>query len=458
MSKISCKLEDLIIYISRGITPKYTETNDNSCIVLNQKCIRDFSINFNPSRRNDTLLRKVSDEKFIKQYDVLINSTGVGTLGRVAQFLDNNPSSITVDSHITIVRPNANKIYPLFFGYLLKSKQTEIENLAQGTTGQTELSRDDLKNMIVEFTNNTELQIKHSEFLLNIDDKIQLNTQINQTLEAIAQAIFKSWFVDFDPVRAKAQAILDGKTSDEVNLSAMAVISGKAIEDLSQTEYQELWEIADAFPSELVENDLPKGWRIDKVGDIVNVVDYVANGSFASLKENVTLLDEPDYAIYVRTTDFNSRFSKDLKYVNKHSYDFLKKSSLNGNDIIISNVGDVGTVFRPPSWLNIPMTLGSNAIALKSENLSNYLYLYFKSSFGQWQIQGITSGSAQMKFNKTGFRGLEILIPNKKILSFFENQLNEIYNKITDNLKENKTLAQTRDELLPKLLSGEIEL
>lgn len=104
-----------------------------------------------------------------------------------------------------------------------------------------------------------------------LEEKIQLNTQTNQTLEAIAQAIFKSWFVDFDPVRAKAQAILDGKTSDEANLSAMAVFSGKAIEDLSQTEYQELWEIADAFPSEFGDEGLPIGWKFNQADNLFDV-------------------------------------------------------------------------------------------------------------------------------------------------------------------------------------------
>lgn len=347
----------------------------------------------------------------------------------------------------------------LFWFYFLKN--SNLNSMRSGS-GQPLLNQSILKSITSNVINELDKRIELGEFLSTFDQKIQLNTQTNQTLEAIAQAIFKSWFVDFDPVRAKAQALSEGKSEREANLSAMSVISGKAIEDLSQTEYQELWEIADAFPSELVENaefvEVPTGWEVKKIGEVVNVVDYVANGSFANLKENVTLLDNSSYAIYVRTTDFNSGFSKDLKYVNEHSYNFLKKSSLDGSEVIISNVGDVGTVFRPPKWLNMPMTLGSNAIALKSDGLSNYFYLHFKSNFGQWQIQGIASGSAQLKFNKTGFRSLQVLIPSQDTLSIFNSKLDSIYNKISENAKENINLAKTRDELLPKLLSGEIKL
>ena len=87
-------LEELITYISRGITPKYTEEVNNSAIIINQKCIRDFQINFEPSRRNNLTQRIISEEKKVKLFDILINSTGVGTLGRVAQFLDDKIKEI----------------------------------------------------------------------------------------------------------------------------------------------------------------------------------------------------------------------------------------------------------------------------------------------------------------------------------------------------------------------------
>lgn len=107
------------------------------------------------------------------------------------------------------------------------------------------------------------------------------------------------------------------------------------------------------------------------------VTDYVANGSFASLKENVTLYQEPNYAYFVRNTDLKS--GSFGVYVDQHSYEFLSKSTLYGGEIIISNVGDVGSVFLCPK-LDGPMTLGNNIIMLRPENdaLRYYLFIWFK--------------------------------------------------------------------------------
>ena len=351
-----------------------------------------------------------------------------------------------------------------FIFYLLRLYKKEIQSLATGAAQQN-LSAKTIKEFSF-YIPNLEKQKKIADILSELDKKIDLNTQINQTLEQIAQALFKSWFVDFDPVRAKVQALSDGLSLEQAELAAMQTISGKTAEELtalSETQpdrYAELAETAKAFPCEMVEIDgveVPKGWEYKSVGDFINVVDYVANGSFATLKENVTLLTEPDYAIYIRTTDFNSGFSKELRYVDKSAYDFLAKSGLIGNEVIISNVGDVGTVFRSPSWLGMPMTLGSNAIALKNYDIPHYLYLYFSSHKGQHDISSIVTGSAQLKFNKTNFRSLNVLMPNNTLLTKFEKFVLPIFEKIDINMAENLKLAEIRDLLLPRLLSGEIE-
>ena len=134
----SASVESLTVYVNRGITPKYTVEKEGSILILNQKCIRGFKVSLEPARLNDLSKRKITEGKLLEKYDVLINSTGVGTLGRVAQFYGESGSA-TVDSHVTIVRPNADLIDPVYFGYIIKSKQQLIEGFAEGTTGQTEL-------------------------------------------------------------------------------------------------------------------------------------------------------------------------------------------------------------------------------------------------------------------------------------------------------------------------------
>lgn len=183
---------------------------------------------------------------------------------------------------------------------------------------------------------------------------------INDNLEQQAQALFKSWFVDFS-----LSSGIDSKSSE----------LGK----------------------------IPMNFIVVKLGYLpILVADYVANGSFASLKANVNLYQEPNYAYFIRNTDLKS--GSFGVFVVQHSYEFLSKSTLYGGEIIISNVGDVGSVFLCPK-LDGRMTLGNNIIMLrpKDDSLRYYLYIWFKYFQGQALIQGIKGGSAQPKFNKTDF-------------------------------------------------------
>ncbi|OOF85045.1 restriction endonuclease subunit S [Rodentibacter ratti] len=438
--------------------------------VLKIKNIRFGYIDYSETDFIDEKLSEKTKDWMVKPKDILISMTGSGPnapaslVGRVARVGRNEPISF-INQRIGKIIVN-DKIHPDFIYYLLsqKASQEYFVNNSTGSANQVNINANTILSLEVPKISFDESK-KIADILNCFDEKIQLNTQINQTLEQIAQAIFKSWFVDFDPVLAKADALAQGKTQAEAELAAQQIISGKTPEELtalSQThpdQYAELAEIARAFPCEFEEIDgfeVPRGWGYQTVGSLINVVDYVANGSFATLKENVTLLSEPSYAIYVRTTDFNSGFSKELRYVDKSAYDFLEKSVLIGNEVIISNVGDVGTVFRSPSWLGMPMTLGSNAIALKNYDIPHYLYLHFISYKGQQDISSIITGSAQLKFNKTNFRSLQILIPNNKTLSIFEKIVNPIFERIDKNMNKNLKLSEIRDLLLPKLLNGDL--
>lgn len=259
------------------------------------------------------------------------------------------------------------------------------------------------------------IQRKIAGILSALDSKIENNNKINANLEAQAEALFKSWFVDFTPF--KDQPFVD---------------------------------------SEL--GPIPQGWKVEKINDLdLYITDFVSNGSFASLKQNVTLYSDENYAFFIRNTDLKEgRFRA---YVDKSSYFFLKKSVLHGGEIIISNVGDVGSVNLCPK-LNKPMTLGNNIIMLKSEDEAthNFLYILFKWSYGKSLIKSITGGSAQPKFNKGDFKSLKIIMPTGKKLSDFNLIASSLLKKIEEFKEENQRLAALRDTLLPKLMSGEIKL
>ncbi len=196
-----------------------------------------------------------------------------------------------------------------------------------------------------------------------------------------------------------------------------------------------------------------------KVIGFCYVTDFVANGSFAALRENVSYLNWPDYAILVRLTDFTKKWNKDFIYVSKASFDFLKKSSLTKGDLIMSNVGEPGIVFLVPD-LNLPMTLGPNSILIRpNENISTskFLYLYFLSEIGKKQIDNISTGAAQKKFNKTSFRELEIPLPplteQQRIISL----LDEVFAAIAKAKTNAEQNLKNAKELFESYLQGVFE-
>ena len=164
------KLGEVCDVITRGISPKYTE--GHGFIVLNQKCIRGHKISFEQSRKHDHNLKSVNPEKLIKRGDVLINSTGTGTLGRVAQVKDDF-DNVLVDSHVSIVRPISNIFYNDFFGWALIYIEDEIAKYGEGCGGQIELSRDSLKS---KFHIAYPKSLSEQERIVLIIDKASSNT------------------------------------------------------------------------------------------------------------------------------------------------------------------------------------------------------------------------------------------------------------------------------------------
>jgi len=184
------KLGDIAVYVNRGVSPKYTEKN--GIIVINQKCIRNGNIDFSLARLHN-YDKKFADEKILQRNDILINSTGVGTAGRVGIFIED--SNVIVDSHVSIVRLNNEVVYPKFIFYNLRKREKELEGTAEGSTGQVELKRDGIKQLDI-LLPLIEEQKAIAEVLSSIDDKINLLHSQNRTLEELAQTLFKQWFIE----------------------------------------------------------------------------------------------------------------------------------------------------------------------------------------------------------------------------------------------------------------------
>ena len=186
---------------------------------------------------------------------------------------------------------------------------------------------------------------------------------------------------------------------------------------------------------------IPDNWKVSRVKDEAMVVtDYVANGSFASLAENVQYKNEEDYAVLIRLVDYNNNFNGNFVFISKESYDFLGKSKLFGDEIIISNVGaNVGTVFKCPH-LKYKMSLAPNSVMVKFRGDNDFYYYWLKSNGGQGMLHSIVTGSAQPKFNKTNFREMVIPVPPLETQRRIAAILSSLDDKIENNNRINRNL------------------
>ena len=178
-------LGEVTAFIAKGIVPKYTvEEDENTIRVLNQKCNRNFEISYRESRIHSCEKKTVPVDKMLKVGDVLINSTGSGTAGRVAQMLE-VPMPTTIDGHMILIRPS-EELDPIYYGYAVKSAQSLIEGLAEGSTGQTEINRRRLQDeIIIRYPSDKLVQKRIGDFLASIDGKIKINTEINKNLYVV---------------------------------------------------------------------------------------------------------------------------------------------------------------------------------------------------------------------------------------------------------------------------------
>ena len=303
-------------------------------------------------------------------------------------------------------------------------KLLDLSKLDSGT-GVPSMTFDSYYNIRVSLPDLHE-QKRISRLLKTLDEGIKTKQEINDYLEAMARQLYNYWFVQYEFPNEEGKPY---KSS-----------GGHMV-----------W-------NEKLKREIPAVWEIETIASkgIYNS-DYTANGSFASLAENVKYNEGTPYAMLIRIVDLNGDFSDNGNYVylNKHGYEFLKSCSLKGDEIIICNVGNAGATFRCPC-LGIPMSLGPNGIVVNNKQYNNFLYEYLKSPIGQHQIHTISSGSIQLKFNKTNFRELPIPFPDERVIRLFNAAYDKIYEEKKLLWSENRGLTRIKDKLLPHIMNGQV--
>ncbi|HDL2980373.1 TPA: restriction endonuclease subunit S, partial [Mannheimia haemolytica] len=370
-------------------------------------------------------------EKYILQpNDLIVTMTDLSkqadTLGYPALVPNISGKKMLHNQRIGLVEFLDNELDKEYLYFLMRTKEYRHQILSTAT-GATVHHTSPSKILDFEFEKpDLQTQKLIAQYLMILEEKIQLNTQTNQTLEAIAQAIFKSWFVDFDPVRAKAQAILDGKTSDEANLSAMAVFSGKAIEDLSQTEYQELWEIADAFPSEFGDEGLPIGWKFNQADNLFDV----GIGKTPPRKESEWFSDNANDTEWISIKDMGNQglfITESSEYLKVEAVDKFNIKRIPENTVILSFKLTVGRVSITTKETTTNEAIAHFKIPSSSNLSSEFLYCYLKNF--DFNNLGSTSSIATA-VNSKMIKEMEILEPSDLVINHFNEYIEGIFNKI----------------------------
>ena len=393
--------------------------------------------------------------------DVLLSM--IGTVGEVA-LIEKEPNFVI--KNVGLLKNSDSKKAKWLY-YYLKSPiaQNLIKDRLRGTTQQY-IPLGELRNLPILKPKNEEHLQNAIEQLSSLDKKIQLNTQINQTLEQIAQALFKSWFVDFEPVRAKAQALSDGLNLEQAELAAMQAISGKTPEELtalSQTQperYAELAETAKAFPCEMVEIDgveVPKGWEVKRIDDIANIIKGKSYKS-SELEKSKTAL--------VTLKSFNRGGGYRLDGLKEYTGKYKPEQEVFAGELIIAYtdvtqaadvIGKPAMVMSDSNYQHLVISLDVGVVRPFNDVYKHFLYCLAMTESFQAHTKSFCTGTTVLHLGKDAVPSFEFINPNNELLHVFYKHTSPIFEKINLNIEENKNLEKARDLLLPRLLSGEIK-
>ena len=324
-----------------------------------------------------------------------------------------------------------------FVYYNLSTRKDEIRHQAAGGSAQPILNKGDFSRLEITLPPLAE-QKAIAAVLRALDDKIELNRRMNATLEAMARALFQSWFVDFDPVRAK----LDG--SKPVGLdSATAAL----------------------FPEHLEDSPLgkkPVGWEVTVLENVLAVLETGGRpkGGVGGITSGVPSIGA-ESIVSVGVYDFAK-----TKFVPVEFYDGMRKGHIESHDVLLYKDGGRPGEYEPHVSMfgdGFPFdkcSINEHVYRLRAnERLSQeYLYFWMTSEFALAEMRIKGTGVAIPGLNSTAVRSLGVLVPPRAIVDAFTRQAAPLITRLLANAKQSRTLATLRDTLLPKLLSGELSV
>lgn len=408
------KLRDLCAKIGSGATPKGGKESykDQGIPLIRSQNVLMNEFSVDGLAYIDDVQADELRNVIVQPDDVLLNITG-DSVARVCQA----PKWICparVNQHVAIIRPNVEMLNPTFLRYFLVSPKMQDYMLGLASSGATRQAL--TKLMIEDFEiplPEKPIQDKISNVLINLDRKIELNNQINETFEAMAKAIFKEWFIDFGPVKANAE----GKKPFGMDDETAALFS-------------------DSF-EECELGLIPKGWVFRNLDEVMHCFD-----------SRRIPLSGPQREIRKGPYPYYGAASL-MGYIDEYIFDGIHV--LMGEDGSVVNVD--GTPVLQYVWGKY--WVNNHAHVLKGKGISDeHLLLALKNV----NISAYTTGAVQLKLNQGNMNRIPFLFAGEKINKKFSDFVAPLFEQIRHNFDENKNLISLRDLLLPKLITGEIEL
>jgi type I restriction enzyme S subunit len=418
-----CKLGDISI-LTAGYAFKSKDFCNVGEKVIKITDIQPPSVNItNASSINLTPydIRKLS-KYLVTKDDFVIAMTGA-TIGKVGYVHEVEKAYINQRVCKLDAQHNADK---RFIYYLVTSRRFEefIKANIDSESAQANISTTSICRFPVNLPTLPE-QKTIADILGSLDDKIELNRKMNETLEEMARALFKSWFVDFDPVVAKSQ--------------------GRQPEGMDA-------ETAKLFTDSFVDSEIgriPKGWNIRNIGDCVTVV----GGATPSTSNPIFWNGSHCFCTPKDLSGLSSPLL--LETERKITDEGLKQIGsglLNVGTVLLSSRAPIGYL----AITNVPTAINQGFIAMICDKELNNQYVLRWAEANMDLIKGRANGTTFMEVSKSAFRPIRVVVPTLNILSVFSKMVEALHLRMVGNLNEINTLCQVRDSLLPRLLSGTI--
>jgi len=363
--------------------------------------------------------------------------------------------NIALGQNLVLLRATNENVYPPFLRWLTQGPAwwTQVNSFINVGAVFDSLKCVDIPKFLVNLPPYKE-QIRISEILCTLDDKIQINEQVNQTLEQMAQALFKSWFVDFEPVKVKMAVLEAGGSQEGATLAAMTAISGKDADALAVFErehpaqYAELKATAELFPSAMQDSelgDIPEGWSIKQLDEIATYQNGLALQKFRP--EN-----ESDFLPVVKIAQLKKGFADGEE---KASPNIKPECIIDNGDVVFSWSGSL----MVDIWCGGRAALNQHLFKVSSSRYPKWLYFKY-TTHHLIEFQRIAEAKAVTMghIKREHLSQAKCLIPAAETVHAFTPFFEPVLNKIISNRLETRKLENIRDTLLPKLLSGEITL